>query len=99
MIRGRGRFDPAEIIVWFAASCLALVCGVGLAFLTWSVLRSAAVPGLWDAGAYALAGGLMLLSPRSQTPCLRLALILGAVAFVAGLALGGRLFAPLALSY
>jgi hypothetical protein len=95
MVRGHGGFDASDYVVWFSTMLLAMLCGLGLGFVTWSIVNATGKPNLWGLGTYSVAMAGVLLASRVRGAYLRFALALCAAALALSFALGGMLFAPL----
>jgi hypothetical protein len=99
MVRGRGNFDTSDLVVWMSTMLLAMLCGLGLGFVVWSIVSAVGKPNLWGLGTYAVAVAGVLLASRLRGAYLRLALALCAATLALSFAFGDVLFAPLALSH
>ncbi len=94
MVRGR-RLEPADAVVWIATTFLAMLCGLGMGFVLWSVLAATNAAWPWSASVYLLGILMPLLWPLLRGAHLRLFLGLCGLALVLSFAFGGLLFAPL----
>ncbi|HEY9086503.1 MAG TPA: hypothetical protein VIN40_11310 [Candidatus Tyrphobacter sp.] len=94
MVRDRA-FDPADMVVWIAMVLLAMLCGLGIGFVCWSVFAATNEAWPWGASVYALALAMLLACPFLRTAHLRLFVGLCAATLIVSFALGGSLFAPL----
>ncbi len=95
MVRGRGAFDPADAVVWGTASLLALLCGLGMGFLLWSVVAETSAPAAWRAAVYLAAPILGFLVPLRRSLRLRLFVGIAVAALLLSLCFGSVLFSPL----
>lgn len=95
MVRGQGGFDASDLVVWSATMLLAMLCGIGLGFVAWSIVNATGKPNLWGLGTYTVAMAGVLLASRIHGTYLRFALALCAATLALSFALGGALFAPL----
>ncbi len=95
MVRGQGGFDASDFVVWFATMLLAVLCGLGLGFVAWSIVNATGTSNFWGLGTYAVAMAGVLLASRVSGAYLRFALALCAATLALSFALGGVLFTPL----
>jgi hypothetical protein len=87
--------EPTEYVIWGASGLLALLLGLGAAFVLWAGLHRSAEVALVDAAVAILGAGLLLLGLATERPLVRLFIILFAVMMAAGFAVGGPEFARL----
>jgi len=85
--------EPAEIVIWGASSLLAVLLGVGCAFMLWSQLHETARVGLLMASVGAVGAGLALIGVSSSNARIRVMLFLFAAALELAFFTGGTAFA------
>ncbi len=95
MVRGRGAFDPVDTVVWATASLLALLCGLGMGFLLWSVVVETGSPLAWRAAVYLTVPILGFMVPIRRALRLRLFVGIAAAALLLSFCFGSVLFSPL----
>ncbi|MHB8432183.1 MAG: hypothetical protein ACYC8W_11615 [Candidatus Tyrphobacter sp.] len=95
MVRGRGAFDPADAVVWTAAGLLALLCGLGMGFILWSVIETTGVPAAWRTAIYFVVPILGIVAPIKRSLVIRLFVGLAAGALLLSFCFGSSLFSPL----
>ena len=86
--------EPAEFVLWTAAGLLAMVLGVGTAFVFWGALR-AAEGTLADTGIACLSAGVAVVGLAVARPLHRAFFVLFAVTLLVAFLLGGPEFARL----
>ena len=88
----------SDVLIWAASSLLALLTGLGGAFLLWMALRTSALPMLANAAVLCVCVGLALVGLAIRWPLARATVLMAAAATAAGYALGGAYFASLFLT-
>lgn len=87
--------EPSDYVIWTTSSLLALLIGVGGAFLLWVPLHVVEQTGLASAAVGALGAGTVLIGLSLDKPLLRVFLVVMAAMLVLGYTLGGPEFARL----
>jgi hypothetical protein len=95
-MRSRTLGEPSEYVIWAASGLLAVLLGLGGAFVLWYVLHRASNASLIDAAICAFGAGLTLLGLATGKQMARVFLVLMAVALVLGFLLGSPAFSHLA---
>lgn len=95
MTPGRSLNEPNEVVIWTAASLLAVLLGLGSAFFLWLTLHRIDRPSVAQAAVLSLSLGLVLIGLGVRRPLTRLFLVLLAVALAVAYALGAPAFAHL----
>jgi hypothetical protein len=96
MMGDRSIGEPAEYVMWSAAGLLAMILGVGTAFVFWAVLHRASGSTLVDSGVTCFSVGVAILGLSVERPLARAAFVIFAMALLATYLLGGPAFARLA---
>ena len=84
-----------DLIIWGSSGLLAVVLGLGSAFVLWMALRQTAATQVLTAGIVALGIGLLLIGLATPRALPRVFLVVFAVSLVAGFVLGSPSFAHL----
>ncbi|HVA33517.1 MAG TPA: hypothetical protein VNG31_05180 [Candidatus Baltobacteraceae bacterium] len=87
--------EPTELLIWTASLLVALLIGVGCAFVLWVPLHRASLPGMAVAAVWVLSVGLVLIAFSVERSLTRASLVVLAVMLVVGYTLGGPQFAHL----
>ncbi|MGA8535130.1 MAG: hypothetical protein WB615_13560 [Candidatus Tumulicola sp.] len=86
---------PNEVVIWGASGLLALLLGLGGAFVAWFALHRTAETVMAQGAVGSLSLGIVLVGLGAQRPLTRVFLVLLAATLVLGYALGGPQFARL----
>ncbi|MEO6836677.1 MAG: hypothetical protein ABI231_12340 [Candidatus Tumulicola sp.] len=87
--------EPNEYVIWGASGLLALVLGLGTAFVLWVALHRSDYAGLATGAVVSLGLGLLLIGLAAERPLTRIFFVLLAAMLAIGYAVGGPGFARL----
>jgi hypothetical protein len=87
--------EPTEYVIWAATGLLAVILGLGTAFVFWDALHRVASGRLADAGLTCFSVGLAILGLAVERPLHRAFFVIFAMALLAAYLLGGPQFARL----
>jgi hypothetical protein len=93
----RSMSEPAEYVMWGAASLLAVILGIGTAFVCWAGLHRADNALLAEAAITLLCAGLAVLGLAAEQPIHRVFCVIFAIALLVAYLLGGTAFGHLTL--
>jgi hypothetical protein len=95
MMPERSVGEPSDFIIWGSTGLLALLLGLGAAFVLWAALRHAAEPWLVEIAVGLLGIGMLLLGLATERPLTRLFFVLFAAMLIVGFSFGSPEFGRL----
>jgi hypothetical protein len=87
--------EPSEYVIWGATSLLALLLGLGSAFVLWAALFRSSHADLARGAVGSLGLGVVLIGAAAMRPMMRMFFVLFGAALMLGYIAGGPEFARL----